>query len=59
MIAWLLTRPPLVLRAGGMALVAGVLLVSSLVFGAFDSNYDLNGPYDHLYPTGSPTEQAP
>jgi hypothetical protein len=46
--------PPIALKAAGMAVAAVVLLGSSLAFGVFDSNYDINGPYDQLYPAASP-----
>ena len=42
---------PIVVKAAGMAVVAVILLGASLAFGLFESNYDLNGPYDRIYPT--------
>jgi hypothetical protein len=54
MIAKILALPPLALKAAGMALVGLVLIGGSLAFGVFDGNYDINGPYDQLYPVSSP-----
>jgi hypothetical protein len=48
----------MLLKATGMAIVAIVLLGSSFAFGLFDSNYDLNGPYDQIYPAASPAGPA-
>ena len=42
---------PIALRAAGMVVVASILLGTSLAFGFFGTNYDLNGPNDQVYPT--------
>ena len=51
--------PPTAFKAAGVAAVAFLLLFASLVFGFFDSGYDLNGPYDQLYPATSPAGPNP
>ena len=59
MIAKLLALPPVVLKTTGMAVVAAVLFGGSFAFGLFDADYDMNGPYDQLYPATSPTNSPP
>jgi len=59
MITKLLNLPPRVLQAAGMAFVALILLGSSFAFGLFGDIYDMNEPYDQLYPTSLPRDTAP
>jgi hypothetical protein len=56
---WIVQLPPIVLKGAGVALVALVLLGGSYAFGLFESNYDIRGPYDQLYPSNSPTPTIP
>jgi len=48
-----------VVKVAGMAVVAVILLTSSLAFGLFDDVYDLHTSYTQLYPLPEATQTLP